>query len=215
VTFGYPEEENGAGTCTEREEGRCHITTCSNGNGDPGESEVPPTAGRISISGGSRPLSVGPNEDGSYSPIINSEEPLFEQGDRVTVLAPGDIVPEFWTTLDAPGPVLISSPSLPRSPNSLQVNTNQPLRFEWSGGSGEVEVLLTTPSTSVVCQYESISESGTVPVSALRALSGTGTYRVRSVARRELVIEGWQIGVIAETPAITNAVEASGSASFQ
>lgn len=135
--------------------------------------ETSQSAGTITVSGGSVPVSLMPNQNDEYPILYDDMNDLFSGGETIEVTATGAAVPAFTATALAPAPIDLISPAQPPNDGPLLVDRTKDLVFTWKGGgAGSVGAIFADEAGDVVtCTFPSAAGTGTVPKAALAALS--------------------------------------------
>lgn len=191
--------------------GPCEVFQCTR--------TAPPaaSAGAITISGASQPITLMPSVDKTYQ-TMNAPKPLFTGGELVTFAAAGADVPAFSKSLTMPSQIMITSPTKPSS--SMIINRAQDFTVLWSGGgTGILEIGLVTTSSeeAVFCRFDASASTGTIPSTALQLLpAGAGTFSMTSIAEAKHVVGDWLVDVEGYFNAVwSDASDALGGATFQ
>lgn len=162
-------------TCTTAAAGSsCVLTTC---NAFPNASATTSeSAGDLAISGGSAPLTLRYQSDGSsyddqgrsipFDLPNASTTPLFAGGESLRVVAPGAKVPAFDATVTAPALVTMTAPGLDAK-NNCPIASGKDYDFTWTGGAAgdTVEIVVHGADTNenVTCEFDATAGRGTVP----------------------------------------------------
>lgn len=161
------------------------------------------SAGPITISGATKPLSLVPAADMTYAQQT-SQTTLFSGGEMITFTAGGAAVPAFAISVTTPGKATITAPSKPAAGALLAVSRAQDFSISWSGGgSGFVQVYLSDNAKALFCRFDATSASGKVPASALGMLGpGMGAFAMASISNATKTVGDWGV----EASAYFNAV---------
>jgi hypothetical protein len=185
----------------------------------------PASAGVISLTGGSVPVSITPT-DATYSSYIGNDSTLWTGGQTLTISAAGATVPAFSVNLAAPSQAIIQSPTPTVSGISatLAVQVANDLPLVWTGNVGTLVIGFNqTPSpepsstTSVTCRFPASAGRATVPAGALSTLKpGMGSFSASVVSDRTVNVGGWSIDVVVTGQAIAvDGTDYAGQVSFQ
>jgi hypothetical protein len=186
----------GARGCEERgREGGCVFEDCP----ARGPFPVAPSAGLITVSGTTVPISAAPGAGGTYETAARGE--IFKQGDLITIRAAGAEVPGFEVQLTAPSTTDVYHPNYdPGAINTFGRHEALEVRALGYAG-GRLEGLLAdawkAPFRAVRCVTEPDRGLILFPTNGIATLRGTdeGRLRVHSISRTEVVVGGWRIQV--------------------
>lgn len=189
----------GAACTTLQTIGPCKVQQC--GSAPAGAQ----SAGTITITGATKPLSLVPGTDKQYVQQMSMTS-LFNGGETITFAAAGADVPAFDVAVTTPTKATITAPAKPAAGVLLAVNRAQDFSVSWSGGgSGKVQVYLSgsAGSPSLFCRFTASAGTGKVPAMALATLTGTsGAFAMASIGEAEKTAGDWGI----EASAYFNAV---------
>lgn len=138
---------------------------------------IPPPAfaGTINIMTGANLWTLTVCGYGMYCPPSLPPQ-LWNGGDTIRITASGMNVPAFSTTLTAPGPAQLTTPSAPTS--ALVINRSSDLLLRWTGGQGGSVGVYLGPSscsinncTLIECYFPASDAMGTIPSSVLMDLA--------------------------------------------
>jgi hypothetical protein len=182
--------DGGASTCVATQVAPCQIYKCTSGQ-DAGAQQFP-SAGDVSLSGGTTPVTISPTANGTYT-SKSATTTLWNGGETLTMQATGAQVPAFNGTLTAPFKVTLSTPTM--SGQSITVNRSTPFVLTWTGaGSSTVIVSFSTTNTIVSCQFDGTAGNGSVPSSALQNLpAGSGGFGIYSSAMSHVTAGNWDV----------------------
>jgi hypothetical protein len=205
------------GVSTTTTVGACAVTvytTLATTNSPP----VDESAGMITVTGGSQPVSLVPDATGKYT-SANGGIDLFTGGEMITVTAAGATVPAFTATLVAPAPINLTAPAQPTS-GPLLVDRTKDLVFTWmNGGVGTVMVSLagTGGPASMSCTFPSAAGTGTIPQAALATLppSSKGPFGIGATSAQLIDTGGWKIAVFVGDTLIWNGAVNTKTFSYQ
>ena len=190
----------GAACTTLQTIGPCKVQQCTTTTQSGAQS-----AGVITITGATKPLSLVPGTDKVYAQQTSTTS-LFNGGEMITFTAPGADVPAFTVAVTTPTKATITSPAKPAAGSLLAVNRAQDFSVSWSGGgTGNVQVYLsgTTGSPSLFCRFAASAGTGKVPAAAIAMMTGTtGAFAMASIGLAEATAGDWGI----EASAYFNAV---------
>ncbi len=183
-------------TCTTMQTiGPCKVQQCVSTQPQGAQS-----AGTITITGATKPLSLVPGTDKVYVQQTSMTS-LFNGGEMITFAAAGADVPAFSVTLTTPTKATITAPAKPAAGSFLAINRAQDFSVSWTGGgSGRVQVFLSGAggSPSLFCKFDASAGSGKVPAAALATMTGAmGSFAMASVAETEKSVGDWGIGASA------------------
>ena len=185
-------------TCTITKSGACTLTECPPA-GDGGVPLQPSrrSAGAITISGGSRTITLTPGTDGVYPTEVDSANALYAGGETLTFTAAGDAVPAFTDTFLAPAVAQVTSPATPAGNAALPISRDSDFSVSWSGGAaGDVTIGIYPQPTgaTITCTFPASAGSGSVPASLLGKLAaGPASYGGFLRATHHLEVSGWSI----------------------
>lgn len=194
--------------------GPCKVQQCATTQPQGAQS-----AGTITITGATKPLSIVPGADKTY-PQQTSMTSLYNGGEMITFAAPGADVPAFSVTLTTPTKATITAPAKPAAGSLLPINRAQDFSVSWTGGgSGRVQVFLSGAgsSSSLFCKFDASAGTGKVPAAALATMTGTmGSFAMASIAETESSAGDWGIGASAYFNAVwPDAAIVSGGSTIQ
>jgi hypothetical protein len=143
--------------------------------GPPFDAGALPSAGTITITGGSISPSFVLNPTGAGGPYatVSAQKQSFNAGDTLSVTATGGQVPAFsGKTVTAPGEITLTAPMFDAI-GQTSFSRATPLAVTWTGASsGSILVLLTTSqpnvrAVEVACIYPAPTGSASVPAAVL------------------------------------------------
>jgi hypothetical protein len=195
------------GGCQLQTAGMCQLASCT------GSSVVLPTAGAITIGGGTQPISLTPRADGSYTPYANSSSVVFPAAQKLTVDAAGQAVPLFHGELTPPAsPFTLTTPSGSRINILFTLNRKQDFALTWTPTASptpiHVELNQGTDSNHVLlleCDFDGPAGTGTLPASLLSAfaLSANGMniaeLLIGPATSNTVTVGTWDLGLTAIT----------------
>jgi hypothetical protein len=160
--------------CTRSQTSACSIYRC-------GALVGLPSAGNITIKGGSEEVVLQPSLDGFYPEYRNTSALVFQRGQTLAISAVGKAVPAWQTSLMMPSTVFVlQSPSPARIDLTWVLRKKQDLALAWaplaSGSSVRVELsqdLGTSQGMLIECSFDGSQGTGTVPSSVLSQLQTT------------------------------------------
>lgn len=170
ISFGA----DGLDACNRRVEGACTIDECS-----PGSTPTAfPHVGTISISGGSKALSLTPSANGAY-PEATGSGIYWSPGVSVLFSAEGGTLPAFPATEIEPPEVvtdvLVNGEVAPIYPAQLTLSREQPLELSWTGGNHSIGFTLGQVSglsaRVIICRTTSDAGAFSIPETVLAALA--------------------------------------------
>ena len=170
---------------TRKTVGPCVVDTYGSGAGP---KDTDRSAGKITISGGTKSAVLLPEADGTYT-TVNGQGALFAGGETLTITAQGAAVPAFVLSLVAPSKLTLSAPALPAS-GPLKVTRSAGITASWTGTSAGVVVVYLdaaggASAYAATCSFPASSGSGVVPAAALAdfpAVAGTYSIYAKTVA---------------------------------
>jgi hypothetical protein len=191
--------------------GACEIAQCLTAS--------PPlvSAGTVTITGASQPITLTPDAMGQYAPMM-VPTPLFTGGEMVTFSGTGATAPAFSKAIKTPSKVTITQPAKPAP--YLVVDRTRDFTVTWTGGgAGKVQVALnsSTADRRLFCRFDASAGSGKLPTAALAMFAaGDGGYAMAAVTIDEAVVGDWGIEVSAYFNAVwpDNSI-VSGPTTFQ
>lgn len=209
-----------AGSACEQEPvGPCWVTTCPADGPPPAGPN--PDAGVITVSVGTKTVTLTPDENGAYAEA-SGDEALWADGQTLSATGVGEEAPAFDLSVAVPGLVDVTAPVFPPSPEQLIVSKSADLVVGWSGGGpGSVAVYLSrtdeTKNVVIGCVSEADAGQMTVPAAALASVpSGPSGYmQVISSNRSSISKPGWDITLNAGSLGSTANGSASVAATFE
>lgn len=159
------------------------------------------SAGRITVTGGTLPLSLTPDPDGTY-PTTGGPISLWSGGETLALAAAGGEVPAFQASLVAPSPITVTQPVRELGDaglGRLSVVRASGLTLTWTGSSqGTFQVYLSTAEATmahaVTCTFASSTGTATVPAAALLKLpAGSGFFDLYVEEKTEVTVPGWAV----------------------
>ncbi|HZS41750.1 MAG TPA: hypothetical protein VFF06_33205 [Polyangia bacterium] len=85
--------------CSQSTVGSCVVTRCDSTDAGAPPSTARPSAGVVTIAGGSQQVVLTPQADGTYAPFLDASHGLWTGGEALSVTAAGGDVPGFTDTL--------------------------------------------------------------------------------------------------------------------
>lgn len=169
-----------AAPCNTTIVGMCKVSMCPPSSPPP-DGGVPkaPDAGNISITGGTRAVTLTPQADGTYKTATDTTNVLWNGGETLSLAAVGNVIGAFNTTVVAPKAAQLTMPTAPAAGAMLMVNRSTDLVLKWTGGQGSnVQAFLISsvtggPSVVIACSFPGASGTGTVTSAALMNLQTT------------------------------------------
>jgi len=156
-------------------------------------------AGPITILGGTSDINLYPV--GNAYQQDTHQGLLFKGDEMLTVHAAGGDVPQFATTIRAPGPITIAAPAAAGNMFDPEVSLphGQPLIVQWSGTGGLVQLTINDPvGSTVICRFPAADGVGTVPQEALAPVDGTyPSFEFNSVGYATVQAGDWNVEVSA------------------
>jgi hypothetical protein len=150
---------------TSHRTGSCYVQTCTTGL-------TAVSAGTVTITGGSAPITLTPDGTGSYSPFTTMTD-VAHPGDPLTVTAAGEVAPAYTTTLTMPGPLTITSPARPST--TVNINRGADFAVQWSGGTSGLALVTASaasnPNTFIECEVQASAGTATLPSTLLSMLA--------------------------------------------
>jgi len=202
--------------CPETELGACILLDCTQA------APAPVSAGTITITGATLPISLVPGTDKKYAGLSSQTQTYYTDGAMVSFAASGADVPAFTVGLTTPSKATITAPVEPPSASPyLMVSRASPFSVSWTGGgSGQIQVALFagSPSTKwIVCRFPASAGSGSVPTSTIAMLpAGQGSFAMSAIAATEIVAGDYGIHAMAYSNAVwTDGSIVSGPTMFQ
>jgi hypothetical protein len=126
-------------------------------------------------------LSSMPDGSGIY-PSVSSTSATWNAGDAIGLRSAGAALPKFDVAFTAPPAITLTSPVADGGPVAL--DRTQDLAVSWTGTAAKVIVAASqvpagstdlTGSARFICEFDGVSDSATVPASAIATLSATFT----------------------------------------
>ena len=160
--------------CTRSQSGPCTTYRC-------GSLAAMPSAGNITIKGGSEEVVLQPSPGGAYSEYRNTAALVFQRGQMLSINAAGKDVPAWQTQLSIPSPVFsLQSPSPARIDLTWVLRKKQDLVLMWTplaaGSTVRIELsqdMGTSQGSLVECVFEGNQGAGSVPATVLSQLQTT------------------------------------------
>lgn len=170
--------------CLRRLEGDCALYSCA------GASFVQPNAGTIAISGGAMAVNLVPRPDGSYIPYVNSSQVTFAAAMKLTLDAPGGIVPLLRSEITPPNHTFaVTDPDGTRPQIIFSINRQRDYRLTWTalGAGSRVHAALaqdtdTNRGMILECDYDGSAGQGVMPRTLLSSLQLTDGGTLAHVA---------------------------------
>lgn len=170
--------------CLRRLEGDCALYTCA------GTSFVQPNTGTVAVSGGAMTVNLVARPDGSYIPYINSGQVTFTAGTKLTLDAPGGIVPVLHTEITPPNHTFaVTDPDGTRPQIIFNVNRQRDYRLTWTalGAGSRVHAALAQDTDSnrgnlLECDFDGTKGQGVLPRTLLTSLQLTDGGTLAHVA---------------------------------
>ena len=163
----------------------------------------PQSAGTITITGATKPLSLVPGTDKVYAQQTSTTT-LFAGGESISFAAAGADLPAFTVSVTTPAKATITAPTKPAAGSLLAVNRAQDFTVSWTGGGGgKVQVYLSDNAKALFCRFDGSAGTGKVPAAALALLSaGSGAFAMASIGLATKTAGDWDV----EASAYFNAV---------
>lgn len=166
------------------------------------------SAGKLTISGGSKTIEITPKSDNTYTPSSSSAQTLFSGGEQLTAKVEGAGVPAFQTTLTAPSKLVVTAPLLAADagPDStLDMTRASGLGITWTGtSSGTFVAYFATTSPNEVhtltCRYAPSAGSAQIPKEALATLfAGEGFFDMYVEEKSKPTVKDWAVSFTVTT----------------
>lgn len=156
--------QQGAG-CLRRSVGECVLYNCA------GTSFVAPNPGNLTITGGTPTVTLTPRQDGSYIPYQSSSPTTFLGGQKLTVDAPGQLVPPMHADLTPPNqPFSVTMPDGSRPNIVFTLNRQSDYRLTWTplGAGSRMHAELNQDTDTnrlqlLECDFDGAAGQGTLP----------------------------------------------------
>ncbi len=181
----------GAACTTMQTIGPCAVRNC--GTAQPQGAQ---SAGTITITGATKPLSLVPGTDKQYVQQTSMTS-LFNGGEMITFAAAGADVPAFTVSLTTPTKATITAPAKPAAGSLLAINRAQDYSVSWSGGgSGQVQIFLAGAGgqPSLFCKFPASAGTGKVPTAALMTMgAGSGSFAMAAISETSKTSGDWGI----------------------
>lgn len=160
--------------CTRQEIGSCVTYRC-------GVIKNVPSAGDISIKGGSEDVLLRPSTDGAYTEYRNTSALTFQRGQILNLSATGKDLPAWETPQTVPTQVFqLQSPSPARIDLTWVLRKSQDLALTWTktppGNTVRLELSQDfgqSQGTLIECAFDGSQGQGTVPARAIAQLQTT------------------------------------------
>jgi hypothetical protein len=194
--------------CTTTTTGSCTVSTCDfSGAGGSPASPTLESAGTLTVTGASVPISITPNAMTQYlltGTMLPTNAPLYVGTEMLTIAATGAAAPAFSAQLAAPASIKVSQPAS----GALTINKSQDLALAWTSGTAGMSTFTVSSSkvvgtavsktASVACTFPANSGSGTIPSSQLQQLSFVDvptvvSFQVITVSRNNFVVDSSEI----------------------
>jgi hypothetical protein len=172
----------------------------------------PISAGAIAFSGGGHELTLTPSA-GHYENLGDTATD-WSAGTPITIMALGDWVSAFGGVVTMPEAATIQavSPTLGPPAQPALVSRAQDLSLRWTGatrGNLEVDLFVCTQpasdgtcgmSSTVQCEFDATTGSGTIPAAALATLPITTAGQLSAMTRNQQTVNagGFQIELLAD-----------------
>lgn len=211
-----PEPEYGAATayffdydgstgCSRIVDGPCAVYRCM-----PPDPITGTEAGVITVTGTTPPVTLEPDAVGQADPSytkVQSEAPLWAEGDVVTVSAAGGVVPAFEATLVAPTRATITTPDLAQD---VVVTRAAGLDLAWSaeGQGGVLAVSIGVPGDvayQLVCGFPIDDGAATIPAAMLAHLPAGTDARIGFSNRADEIVDAGGFEVTVELVSLAHA----------
>src|SRR5262249_53997324 len=146
------------------------------GPGNPGAMFV--SAGDVSVTGGTKPVTLMPQPDNTYPPFMEMGI-WFDAGQTLMVSGTGATVPAFSKSVVVPSQVNVIAPARPANfMLPLALDRSQDLTVRWTGGNhGTVQVTLGDEGADMMpftCHFASAAGKGVIPKEVLQRLKANG-----------------------------------------
>lgn len=180
VFAGASFEKNSEDSCMSVRSGACVLSTCALVEPELGTTV---DAGRITITGGQKPIVLTPDPLTHSYPYTQTLDAVLP-GQVLTIRAAGSSdVPPFVSRLTVPEPVTVTfppevAPPAPGQPpltdeQKLHIPRNQDFEITWSGGTGHVLARLihftaTATERYISCEFQAADGKGVIPSKFLR-----------------------------------------------
>lgn len=197
--------QQGAG-CNRTDSGACSLYSCSGGT------FTLPSAGTITVSGGTQAVSLATRGDGSYIAYGNSTSVVFPQGQKLTLDAPGQLVPAFHAEVTALTSAFnLTIPDGSRvDPLIFSMSRNQSFTVTWSpllsGTRVHAELNQSLDSNHELlleCDYDGTAGTGTIPAELLTKFNvSSGQFNIAQMligpsANVSVQQGGWDVRIFA------------------
>jgi hypothetical protein len=209
------------GPCTTHDDGPCSVSLCTAG----ASTSIPHSAGSLTVTGGSTPISLEPGADETYTAAVGTPG-LFSPGTVLTFNGSGSSagVPVFSGTVTAPAVATLVTPSIVDA-TPIAVSHTDPLALAWSLGGpiGFIEVTFSTVNTSTgdvaiaQCRFPATDFGGSIPATAFDGFEAgtTGSYSLIALKETALALDGgWDVTLAVRSPMATPAGTSTGAATF-
>lgn len=203
----FVDQNQPSAACLRRLEGDCALYSCA------GTSFVQPNAGTVAVNGGAMAINLVPRPDGSYIPYINSSQVTFTAGTKLTLDAPGGIVPLLHTEITPPNhSFAVTDPDGSRPQIIFNINRQRDHRLTWTalGAGSRVHASLSQDTDSnrgliLECDFDGTATQGVLPRTLLAGfqltdggtLAHVANFYVGPSTNVSLKPSGWDIIVYA------------------
>lgn len=205
TAFFFDKMQQDAG-CARTDVGACSLYACA------GSTFTLPSAGSITVTGGTQAVGLTTRGDGSYVAFANSSSIVFPQGQKLILDAAGQSAPAFHAELTPPTSAFnLTIPDGTRGdPLILSVGRNRDFQVTWSpllaGTRVHAELNQSLESNHALlleCDYDGTAGNGTLPGSLLaKFMLTSGQFNVAQLligpsAATSVKQNGWDISVVA------------------
>lgn len=194
-------------TCVGETVGDCLLADCVK------NPPSPASAGTITVTGASLPVSLVPRADKTYAAVAAMQQAFFTGGETVTFAGEGADVPAFTVSVVTPLKATITMPVEPASTSPyLMLDRTYGFTARWTGGgSGEIQIFFSGGTGSnlfINCRFPASAGTGTIPAAVVGRLpAGQGSFAMSANAEAQVIAGDY--GVIGST--YFNAVWPDGS----
>lgn len=181
--------------------GTCTAQTLKPGQGSDG-TDV--SAGKLTISGGSKTIEITPKADNTYAPSTSNSQTLWTGGEQLTAKLEGAAggLPAFQASLTAPSRLKITAPLLAADAGKdsiLDVTRSAGLSLAWTGSTTGTLVAYFSSTTGVeahtlLCRFSPAAGSAQVPKEALATLTtGEGFFDIYVEEKSTPTVKDWDV----------------------
>jgi hypothetical protein len=201
--------------CETETSGLCVLQVCETSDGAPTPgptvTSMAVSAGDISITGLSEPVTLSSDESNNYTPVT-AQVAYWEGGEAVVASAPGsDDVPAFELELTAPSAVTLVEPELSLLA-ATEISRAADLRVAWSeGDEGTLTIVVADSSEEdlsrlVTCTVPVADGEVEIDQALLAGFGDEGAIAISLTANQSAMVEDWNLTLSASSSLGSGAV---------